>query len=67
MSDANKNEIAREFEQGTIEGEARFHHYLGNDIPWYVRAMWLGFWILAVTYTIQWLFPAMQVELFHKQ
>jgi hypothetical protein len=29
-----------------------------------VRFIWLGFWIFAVAYTIRWLFPALQVELF---
>ena len=43
--------------------EHRFHAYTGNDIPWYVRAIWIGFWIFAVTYTIRFLLPAMQVEL----
>ena len=46
--------------------EHRHHDYLGNDIPWYVRAIWIGFWIFAVTYTIRYLLPAMQVELLHK-
>jgi hypothetical protein len=26
--------------------------------------MWLGFWVLAVVYTIRFLFPALQAELF---
>ena len=43
--------------------EHRSHAYTGNDIPWYVRAIWIGFWIFAVTYTIRFLLPAMQVEL----
>ena len=43
--------------------EHRFHAYTGNDIPWYVRAIWIGFWIFAVTYTIRFLLPAMQIEL----
>ena len=43
--------------------EHRYHAYTGNDIPWYVRAIWIGFWIFAVTYTIRFLLPAMQVEL----
>jgi len=44
--------------------EHQFHHYTGNAIPWYVRLMWLGFWIFAIAYAIRLLFPAMQVELF---
>jgi hypothetical protein len=51
-------------EQGTVESESKFHHYRGNQIPWYVRMIWLGFWVLAVTYTIRYLFPALQSELF---
>jgi hypothetical protein len=48
----------------SAEEEHQFHHYTGNDIPWYVRLMWLGFWILAIAYTVRLLFPAMRVELF---
>ncbi len=44
--------------------EGQFHAYTGNEIPWYVRLMWLGFWILAIVYTIRFLFPAVQRELF---
>lgn len=46
--------------------EHRYHHYEGNDIPWYVRAIWIGFWIFTVWYTIVNLFPAMQRELILK-
>ncbi len=46
--------------------EHRFHHYSGNDIPWYVRVIWIGFWIFAVVYTIRFLLPAMQVELLER-
>jgi hypothetical protein len=51
-------------ESTTIGAESRYHQYRGNQIPWYVRLMWLGFWVLAVAYTIRWLFPALQDELF---
>lgn len=44
--------------------EHRYHHYAGNRIPWYVRLMWIGFWIFAVYYTIQYVFPSLRVELF---
>lgn len=45
------------------EVEHQHHHYTGNDIPWYVRLVWLGFWIFATYYTIRFLFPALQTEL----
>ena len=51
---------------GAPEADHRFHHYTGNDIPWYVRAIWIGFWIFAITYTIRYLLPAMQVELIQR-
>jgi hypothetical protein len=53
-------------EKSTVQTESQFHNYRGNQIPWYVRLMWLGFWILAVAYTIRLLFPALQMELFNK-
>ena len=50
-------------QSGAPEAEHRYHDYVGNAIPWYVRAIWIGFWIFAVTYTIKFLLPAMQIEL----
>ncbi len=47
----------------TPEMEGRWHTYVGNRIPWYVRLIWLGFWVFAVYYTITYLFPAMQTEI----
>ncbi len=46
--------------------EQKYHNYSSNDIPWYVRLMWLGFWVLAIVYTIRFLFPALQAELIVK-
>jgi hypothetical protein len=51
---------------GAPEAEHRFHDYTGNDIPWYVRTIWIGFWIFAISYTIRYLLPAMQVELIQR-
>ena len=50
-------------ENASPEIEHQHHDYSGNEIPWYVRAIWIGFWIFAVAYTVQFLFPAMQIEL----
>jgi hypothetical protein len=47
----------------SAEEDHRYHHYTSNDIPWYVRLIWLGFWALAIYYVVAWLMPAMQVEL----
>jgi len=45
------------------EVEHRWHSYVGNRIPWYVRLFWLMFWIFAVYYTITYLFSALQIEI----
>ncbi len=47
------------------EAEHQYHHYTGNRIPWFVRIMWVGFWVFAIAYTVLYLFPAIQVELFN--
>lgn len=47
----------------TAEAEHQFHHYTGNRIPWYVRLLWVLFWIFATYYTLSYLFPALRVEL----
>lgn len=53
-----------EHKRTTIEADESFHNYVGNQIPWYVRLIWLGFWTFAIVYTIRFLFPAIQIELF---
>lgn len=50
-------------DQSSPEQEHAFHYYRGNEIPWYIRTIWLGFWIFTVYYIIRYFFPAMQVEL----
>ena len=55
-----------EDQESSLENEQEFHHYRSSTIPWYVRLIWLGFWIFAVYYTIRYLFPNLQLELFSK-
>lgn len=43
--------------------EERFHDYEGYVVPWYVRLMWLGFWILAVWYVVSFLLPILPIEI----
>ena len=40
-----------------------YHRYVGHAIPWYVRALWLGFWILCIWYVLTWLIPALKLEM----
>ena len=49
-----------------IVSDNKFHNYTSNAIPWYVRMIWLGFWVFAIAYTIRFLFPALQTELIVK-
>jgi len=51
------------YETGTAMEEGRFLNYVGHQIPWYVRALWLIFWIGSAWYVIRWLLPALQGEL----
>ena len=50
-------------EDGTVQAEGQYHQYTSNVIPWYVRLIWVGFWCFAIYYSIQYLFPNIQVEL----
>ena len=63
MSDQLDKSAQEPVEDTSAEVEHRWHSYVGNAIPWYVRLIWLGFWVLAVYYMIAFLFPAMQVEI----
>ncbi|MEQ8765597.1 MAG: hypothetical protein RL885_16850 [Planctomycetota bacterium] len=46
-----------ESKRHTAESEHRFHSYVGHRIPWYVRLIWLMFWIFAIYYTLVWAIP----------
>lgn len=50
-------------ETAKAEQEHRFHHYTGNDIPWYVRLIWILFWIFAIYYAVRYFLPMIQVEM----
>ncbi|MEQ8210544.1 MAG: hypothetical protein RH917_12005 [Lacipirellulaceae bacterium] len=50
-------------EHSAPQTENRWHTYVGNRIPWYVRLIWLFFWSFAIYYAIAYLFPALQVEI----
>lgn len=45
------------------EQELLYHTYVSSVIPWYVRLMWLMFWIFAAAYVIHNFLPAIQSEL----
>ena len=47
----------------TPEEEHRHHTYTSNVIPWYVRLIWILFWIFVIYYTLKYFIPAMDREL----
>lgn len=57
------DKIGQPMEDSSAETEQQFHNYTGNRIPWYVRLLWLGFWCLAIYYTVTYLFPKLPAEL----
>jgi hypothetical protein len=57
------NEQETPVETTSAQAENRFHTYVGNRIPWYVRLMWLCFWVFAVYYVLRYLFPDLQSEI----
>lgn len=52
-----------ESDLSTTEAEGRFHDYRTNQIPWYVRLIWILFWCIAIYYAVAQIFPNLQVEL----
>lgn len=48
---------------GLAERERQFHRYASNHIPWWVRAMWICYWIGAIYYTTRYLVPMVRAYL----
>lgn len=51
------------FDKTSAEEENTFHHYVGNEIPWFLRGIWVLFWCFAIAYIVAWLIPSLQTEL----
>jgi hypothetical protein len=49
------------------EEELRHHTYRSSVIPWYVRGIWLLFWIFVIYYSVTYFLPAIQNESFFKK
>ncbi len=45
------------------ELETRMHRYSATEIPWYIHATWVIFWIFVIYYVVTWLIPALQTEI----
>lgn len=50
-------------ERNTAEEDQQHHSYTGSVIPWYVRLIWVLFWIFAIYYAIKYFLPAIQSDL----
>jgi hypothetical protein len=50
-------------ENPSAEAERKNHRYLGNEIPWYVRAIWIAFWVFAIIYILVYQLPIIQKEI----
>jgi hypothetical protein len=60
---AGDDGLAAPAHPNSAETESRFHTYSSHVIPWYVRLMWLVFWVFAIGYVIKNFIPAIQLEL----
>lgn len=45
------------------DAEARHLTYTSNAIPWFIRLMWVAFWIFAIGYAVSFFLPAIQRDL----
>jgi hypothetical protein len=50
-------------DKSAAEVEHQNHRYVGNDVPWYVHALWVLFWIFTIAYVLIYLVPALRTEL----
>ncbi|MCA9026235.1 MAG: hypothetical protein KDA86_13595 [Planctomycetaceae bacterium] len=50
-------------DQATAEQEHQHHTYTSSEIPWYVRLIWVLFWIFVIYYSLTYFLPTMQTEL----
>ena len=41
----------------TAEQDRQYHTYTTHRIPWYIRMMWIAYWIAAVWYVIKYAIP----------
>ncbi|MEZ5941960.1 MAG: hypothetical protein R3C18_11250 [Planctomycetaceae bacterium] len=50
-------------ENTSAKEEHRHHTYTSNDIPWYVRLVWILFWAFVIYYSLTYFIPAIDKEL----
>lgn len=60
---ADEQTAAATRKAATPEQDLRYHTYVSHVIPWYVRLIWVVFWIFAIGYVVNYFLPAVQTEL----
>ena len=50
----------------SVKSENQYHDYRTNKIPWFVRLLWVLFWIICAIYVARHLIPDLRVELFQR-
>lgn len=55
MTETGKSTTDKSTQEAREEGQ--FHSYQTHHIPWYVRVMWIAFWVGAVWYVIKYAIP----------
>lgn len=56
-------DLSKAVDPDSPTSEGKFHNYRTNQIPWPVHLIWVLFWIGAVYYIVQYLLPALRVEI----
>jgi len=41
----------------TAQADRAFHTYTTHHIPWYVRLLWVGYWVAAIWYVVKFAIP----------
>lgn len=44
-------------DEGSAQNEGQYHRYVTHHIPWYVRALWICFWVGAIWYVVKFAIP----------
>lgn len=56
-----KKSMSPEPHSDTPAEENRFHTYTTHNIPWYIRIMWVVFWVAAIYYVVKWGVPMAKI------
>ncbi|MCC7291679.1 MAG: hypothetical protein IT449_06430 [Phycisphaerales bacterium] len=50
--------MSAQTDQASAADDRRYHSYTTHRIPWYVRLMWVVFWVALVWYLVKFAIPA---------